>query len=68
MSVASLCVESEAWQIYSLSKLLALFDFLLACATVVPDLYSSSKKKRNTPIYFNTIYHTEMTLVPISMD
>ena len=26
------------------------------------------KKKRNTPIYFNTNYRTEMKLVPIIMD
>ena len=31
-------------------------------------MYSRSKKKRNTPIYFNTNYHIEMTLVPIIMD
>ena len=31
-------------------------------------LYSSSKKKRNTPIYFNTNYRAEMKLVPIIMD
>ena len=31
-------------------------------------MYSSSKKKRNTPIYFNTNYRTEMKLVPIIMD
>ena len=32
--------------------------------------YSRSKKekKRNTPIYFNTNYRTEMKLVPIIMD
>ena len=30
--------------------------------------YSSSKKKRNTPIYFSTNYRTEMKLVPIIMD
>ena len=34
----------------------------------VQRMYSSSKKKRNTPIYFNTNYHTEMKLVPIIMD
>ena len=31
-------------------------------------LYSKSKKKRNTPIYFNTNYRREMKLVPIIMD
>ena len=31
-------------------------------------MYSSSNKKRNTPIYFNINYHTEMKLVPIIMD
>ena len=34
-------------------------------------MYSRSKKqkqKRNTPIYFNTSYCTEMKLVPIIMD
>ena len=31
-------------------------------------MYSSSKKKRNTPIYFNTNYRREMKLVPIIMD
>ena len=31
-------------------------------------MYSSLKKKRNTPIYFNTNYRTEMKLVPIIMD
>ena len=33
-------------------------------------MYSKSKKKRkrNTPIYFNTNYRTEMKLVPIIMD
>ena len=36
-------------------------------------MYSRSKKKketkkRNTPIYFNTNYRTEMKLVPIIMD
>ena len=31
-------------------------------------LYCRSKKKRNTPIYFNTNYRTEMKLVPINMD
>ena len=31
-------------------------------------MYSSSKKKQNTPIYFNTNYHTEKKLVPIIMD
>ena len=30
--------------------------------------YSSSKKKRNTPIYFNANYRREMKLVPIIMD
>ena len=31
-------------------------------------MYSSSNKKRNTPIYFNKNYRTEMKLVPITMD
>ena len=31
-------------------------------------MYSMSKKKRNTPNYFNTNYRTEMKLVPIIMD
>ena len=31
-------------------------------------MYSSSKKKRNTPIYFNTNYRREMKLVPIIMN
>ena len=31
-------------------------------------VYSSSKKKRNTPIYFNTNYRREMKLLPIIMD
>ena len=33
-------------------------------------MYNRSKKnnKRNTPIYFNTNYRTEMKLVPIIMD
>ena len=31
-------------------------------------MYSRSKKKRNTPIYFNINYRTEMKLVPIIMD
>ena len=31
-------------------------------------MYSKSKKKRNTPIYFNTNYRTVMKLVPIIMD
>ena len=33
-------------------------------------MYNSSKKKkkRNTPIYFNANYRTEMKLVPIIMD
>ena len=31
-------------------------------------MYSKSKKKRNTPIYFDTNYRTEMKLVPIIMD
>ena len=31
-------------------------------------LYSRPKKKRNTPIYFNTNYRTKMKLVPIIMD
>ena len=37
---------------------------------LVLSMYSSSKrkKKRNTHIYFNTNYHTEMKLVPIIMD
>ena len=26
------------------------------------------QKKRNTPIYYNTNYHTEMKLVPVIMD
>ena len=30
-------------------------------------MYSRAKKK-NTPIYFNTNYHTEMKLVPIMVD
>ena len=30
--------------------------------------YSSSKKKRSTPIYFNANYRREMKLVPIFMD
>ena len=30
--------------------------------------YTVGKKKWNTPIYFNTNYHTEMKLVPIIMD
>ena len=32
------------------------------------NLYSRSKKKRNTPIYFSTNYLTEMKMVPIIMD
>ena len=35
---------------------------------LIQRMYSRSKKKRNTPIYFNTNYHTEMKLVPIIMD
>ena len=31
-------------------------------------MYSSSNKKRNTPIYFNTNYRREMKLVPIIVD
>ena len=31
-------------------------------------MYSSSKKKRNTSIYFNANYRREMKLVPIIMD
>ena len=31
-------------------------------------MYSSSNKKRNTPIYFNANYPREMKLVPIIMD
>ena len=31
-------------------------------------MYSRSNKKRNTPIYFNINYRTEMKLVPIIMD
>ena len=31
-------------------------------------MYSRSKKKLNTPIYFNTNHRTEMKLVPIIMD
>ena len=31
-------------------------------------VYSISNKKRNTPIYFNTNYRTEIKLVPIIMD
>ena len=31
-------------------------------------MYSRSKKKQNTPIYFNANYRTEMKLVPIIMD
>ena len=34
----------------------------------VPLAYSSSNKKRNTPIYFNANYPREMKLVPIIMD
>ena len=30
--------------------------------------YSNLKKKRSTPIYFNTNYHTEIKLIPIIMD
>ena len=30
-------------------------------------MYSSSNKKRNTPIYFNANYRTEMKLAPIIM-
>ena len=30
--------------------------------------YSRSRKKRNTPINFNTNYHIEMKLVPIITD
>ena len=35
---------------------------------VVALMYSRLAKKRNTPIYFNINYHTEMKLVPIIMD
>ena len=35
---------------------------------LLSSMYSQSKKKRNTPIYFNTNYRTEMKLVPIIMD
>ena len=31
-------------------------------------MYSSSKKKRNTPIYFSANYRREMKLVPIIMN
>ena len=31
-------------------------------------MYSRSKKKRNTPIYFNSNYCTEMEVAPIIMD
>ena len=31
------------------------------------EMYNRSKKKRNTPIYFNTDYRAEMKLVPIIM-
>ena len=31
-------------------------------------MYSTSKRKRNTPVYFNTNYRTEMKLVAIIMD
>ena len=31
-------------------------------------MYSKPKKKRNTPIYFNTNYRREMKLVAIIMD
>ena len=31
-------------------------------------LYIVGQKKRNTPVYFNTSYGTEMKLVPIIMD
>ena len=31
-------------------------------------MYSRSKEKRNTPIYFNTNYLIEMKMVPIIMD
>ena len=34
----------------------------------IKNMYSRAKKKRNTPIYFNTNCHTEMKLVPIIMD
>ena len=34
----------------------------------VRGMYSRSNKKRNTPIYFNTNYHTRMKMVPIIMD
>ena len=45
----------------------------VSCEKQAPNLhictmYSRSKKKRNTPIYFNTNYRTEMKLVPIIMD
>ena len=32
------------------------------------NVYCRSKKKRNTPIYFNTNYHRKMKLVSIIMD
>ena len=40
-------------------KILICFNYLL-CAV--------GRKKRNTPIYFNTNYRTEMKLVPVIMD
>ena len=45
-----------------------MFNFVLFRLAKIGGMYSRSKKKRNTPIYFNTSYRTEMKLVPIIMD
>ena len=46
-----------------------LLSMVLLTIMTLSNMYSRSKKKKKlTPIYFYTNYHTEMKLVPIVMD
>ena len=45
-----------------------MFTIAISIACTVGQKKKEKKKKRNTSIYFNTNYRTEMKLVPIIMD
>ena len=63
--------ESSSSMLYHLTKHFLysnLFYRFICIKNVLFLLYIKSKKKRNTPIFFNTNYRTEMKLVPIIMD
>ena len=62
-------VKSRQNWFSSTTRGISLFLFLYTCTKIcTANLKKKGKKKRNTLIYFNTNYLTEMKLVPIIMD